>query len=208
MVTRSGIGLLLQVNRLSPVDAVPTVLPVAALAREHLPLVVILAHARFTLGVVHDSNVGGTVMSQDVPALGRHALGPVAAPQGNRKALGHFARAALDRHCALAVELKADFGQVRPVASILAGLAVLADHRPKILHPAVRERGDQFSVAIYKQICDAGTVLAGVAFLARLPVSSRLTILAGCAILSGRGRMLGQERLGFQSNKLAELRSP
>src|SRR5690554_5478798 len=79
--------LLLQVNRLCPVNAVSAILPVAPLASEHLPFVVILAHARLTLGVVNDGDVGRAVVSQDVAPLGHHFLRPVTAPQGNREAL-------------------------------------------------------------------------------------------------------------------------
>src|SRR5690554_2139640 len=172
------VGLLLQVHRLRAVDAVPTVLPVAALAREHLPFVVILAHARLALRVVHDSDVGGAVVRQDVAALGHHALGPVAAPQRNRQALRDLARPALHRHRPFTIELQRDFRQVGAVLTVTARRTVLAHHHAKLLHPAIRERCSQHAVAVDQQVGNASAILAGVALLARLAVASRLAILA------------------------------
>src|SRR5690625_2934031 len=185
------VGLLLQVHRLPAVGAVPTVLPVAALARDHLPFVVILANARLALRVIHDSDVGGAVVRQDVAALGHHALGPVAAPQGDRQALGHLARAALDRHRALAVEIHRQFRQVNAVPAVLR-LGDLVDSLRKRLIGAALEVEN---VLGNRGVEEQGYILqrdglAGVALVAVL------------AILSGGRRVLSQERIDFQPDKL------
>src|SRR5699024_3073640 len=178
------VGLLLQVHRLRAVDAGPTVLPVAALAREHLPFVVILAHARLSLRVVHVSDVGGAVVRQDVAALGHHALGPVAAPQGDRQALGHLTRAALDRHRALAVELQPNLGQVNTIPPILRGRDLVDSPRDRIACPALQ----------FQNVLGDGRVKEQGHILQR----------DGLAILSGGRRVLSQERIDFQPDKLLD----
>src|SRR5690625_970323 len=168
------VGLLLQVHRLPAVGAVPTVLPVAALARDHLPFVVILANARLALRVIHDSDVGGAVVRQDVAALGHHALGPVAAPQGDRQALGHLARA-------LAVDLQPHLGQVNTIPPILRGRDLVDRPRDRIACPALQFQ----NVLGNRGVEEQGHILQR----------------DGLAILSRGRRVLSQERIDFQPDK-------
>src|SRR5690606_10517614 len=165
--------------RRGPVDPVSAILAVSPLSCKHVPFVVVFAHARLTLRVVHDGDVSRAIVRQDVALLCNDTRRPVAAPQRNRQALGDFTRAPLDRHGALAVEVQRKFSQVHAVPAILRHRDALNGLVQFLVRAALE---------VQHMLGDGGLQKHGHVLQShRLARLARLALFAVLAILSGGG---------------------